>query len=196
MKKGLDRPNVETAKMALVAFQIFFKYRFLPSAHRHELFRTAFHRKLQDALAQPLVPISDLMRRGGAALFDQRLAEAGNRHRFVKSLCDSGTVQGVNFLHAVVTSLSCPDAVIRLEAGKDANSVDDYHLFFQEVHDQIPQNQCEFYENVCGNLQARVTLAWQSILNHNHGGTGDACTLLQSHAQLAFPLFTSDGRPV
>jgi hypothetical protein len=74
MKKGFDRSNVQTAEMALVAFQIFFKYRLLPVAHGQGPFRTAFHRELQDALAQPVVPISDLMPVGGAALFDQRLA--------------------------------------------------------------------------------------------------------------------------
>jgi hypothetical protein len=174
----------------MIPSQTFFEYHLRNATHEPELLQTAPDCKHQDTLERPSVP--DLMCARGAALFDQRISEAGNRYRFVDLLYDSGNFHGVNFLHPAITNLSYLDDIMPLEPWNHVKSGDDCHTFFQGVHNQRRRNECELCGIVCENDKSKLP---------DHGIlfrimriclAGDARPMLQSLDQRDFPLFTSD----
>jgi hypothetical protein len=102
--------------------------------------------------------------------FESHLLRRTDR-RFVDFMCDSGIIRGVSFLHEAITNPSCLDDGILLEPQKNVNSARDYCMPFQEVHNQLRQDECELYGIVCDNLQAKVNGVEQFILDHEDMAT-------------------------
>jgi hypothetical protein len=85
----------------------------------------------------------------------------------VNGFCDSGTIHRVSFLHAAVTNPSRLDDIVPLEPRKNVNSAADYCLFFQEVDNQLRQNECVLCGTVCDNLRTQVIPAEKFIRDHD-----------------------------